>query len=191
MLLNIILVRSDAILQLIGKGGERGRGGRGREGGRRRDIVISSYYCVSLYRDSLLCSILDGVRATGNKDVCVKMKRTAIGQRLGPLTLPVEEEVESMFLKLLGTTPPGPAFISAVEEFNSNIGYSGLNHAVTQEGLFTENKEKLITQALISLLSKDGDQASLSAYDLECQFHSLRRLVASKAGYSAFTELPK
>ncbi|XP_019858666.1 PREDICTED: dnaJ homolog subfamily C member 13 [Amphimedon queenslandica] len=141
-------------------------------------------------RDSLLCSILDGVRATGNNDVCVKMKRTILGQRLGPMVLPVEEEVESMYLKLLGTTPPGPSFMTAVEEFNANIGYSGLNHAVTQEGLFTENKEKLITQALLSLLSKDGDQSSLSAYDLECQFHSLRRLVASKAGYSAFTELP-
>ena len=151
------------------------------------------FYCIFIitFRDSLLCSILDGVRATGNNDVCVKMKRTTLGQRLGPMVLPVDEEVESMYLKLLGTTLPGPSFMTAVEEFNANIGYSGLNHAVSQEGLFTENKEKLITQALLSLLSKDGDQSSLSAYDLECQFHSLRRLVASKAGYSAFTDLPK
>lgn len=138
-----------------------------------------------------MCSVLDGVRATGNKDVCVKMKRTNIGYRLGPLVLPVEEEVESIYLKLLGTTLPGPSFMSAVEQFNANIGYSGLNHAVSQEGLFAENKEKLIVQALISLLSKDGDQSSLSSDEVECQFQSLRRLVASKAGYEAFTELPK
>lgn len=138
-----------------------------------------------------MCSILDGVRATGNKDICVQMRRTKLGWRLGPLVLPVEEEVESVYLKILGTTPPGPTFMSAVEQFNANIGYSGLNHAVSQEGLFTENKEKLIMQGLTSLLSKDGDQSSLSAYDLECQFHALRRLVASKAGYGAFTELPK
>lgn len=141
-------------------------------------------------RDSLLCSILDGVRATGNKDVCVKMKRTQTGNRLGPLLLPVEEEVESIFLKSLASAPTGPVFVNAVREFNSNIGYSGLNHAVTQEGLFTENKEKLIHQALSSLLAKEGDQESVSAAELEEQFHSLRRLVASKAGYEAFTSIP-
>jgi DnaJ family protein C protein 13 len=141
-------------------------------------------------RDSLLCSLLDGVRAAGNNDVCVKMRRTNIGFRLGPLVSPVEEEVESIFLKLLGTTLPGPAFMSAVEQFNANIGYSGLNHAVSQEGLFAENKEKLINQALMSLLSKEGNQVSVSPQDLESQFQALRRLVASKAGYVAFTELP-
>ena len=145
---------------------------------------------LSISRDSLLCSILDGVRATGNKDVCVKMKRTQVGNRLGPLLLPVEEEVESIFLKSLASAPTGPGFVNAVREFNSNIGYSGLNHAVTQEGLFTENKEKLIHQALSSLLAKEGDQESVSAADLEEQFHSLRRLVASKAGYEAFTSIP-
>ena len=36
------------------------------------------------YRDALLCSILDGVRASGNRDVCVKMRRTNLGWRLGP-----------------------------------------------------------------------------------------------------------
>ena len=36
-------------------------------------------------RDALLCSILDGVRASGNRDVCVKMRRTNLGLRLGPL----------------------------------------------------------------------------------------------------------
>ena len=143
-----------------------------------------------LCRDALLCSILDGVRATGNKDVCVKMKRTNAGHRLGPLLLPVEEEVESIYLKILANASMGPAFFSAVEEFNANIGYSGLNHAVTQEGLFTENKEKLIHQAVIALLSKEGDQGSVPPVELESQFHSLRRLVASKAGYEAFTSLP-
>ena len=57
-------------------------------------------------RDALLCSVLDGVRASGNRDVCVKMYRTNRGQRLGPLALPVEEEVESQYLKYLVNTPP-------------------------------------------------------------------------------------
>ena len=33
-----------------------------------------------LFRDSLLASLLDGVRASGNRDVCVKMKPTKRGK---------------------------------------------------------------------------------------------------------------
>ncbi|CAI8058528.1 DnaJ homolog subfamily C member 13 [Geodia barretti] len=140
-------------------------------------------------RDALLCSILDGVRASGNRDVCVKMTRTNRGQRLGPLHLPVEEEVESQYLKYLVNTPPSVQFHEAVEKFNSNVAYSGLNHAVSSEGIFSENKEKLINGSLTALLMKEGDQSSLPNDRLEEQFHALRRLVASKAGYEAFTSL--
>ena len=45
--------------------------------------------------------------------------------------------------------------------------------------------------ALTSLLTKEGDQSSLPNGRLEEQFHALRRLVASKAGFEAFTSLPK
>ena len=34
-----------------------------------------------------------------------------------------------------------------------------------------------------------GDQIKISEKDLEAQFHALRRLVASKAGFRAFTTL--
>lgn len=37
----------------------------------------------STERDSLLASVLDGVRASGNRDVCVKMCLTDRGKRLG------------------------------------------------------------------------------------------------------------
>ncbi len=154
-------------------------------------IIYYYYYYYYFHRDALLCSILDGVRATGNKDVCIKMRRTKLGLRLGPLLLPVEEEVESIFLKGIASSTAGPVFYNALEEFNVNIGYSGLNHAVTQEGLFTENKEKLINQAISSLLAKEGNQVSVLPVELEGQFHALRRLVASKAGYESFTSLPR
>ena len=39
--------------------------------------------------------------------------------------------------------------------FNANVSYSGLVHAVTQEHLFAENKEKLIHSALMALINKD------------------------------------
>jgi len=44
----------------------------------------------------LLASLLDGVRASGNRDVHVKMVPTPRGKRIGPLSVPVEEEVENL-----------------------------------------------------------------------------------------------
>ncbi|XP_053322304.1 dnaJ homolog subfamily C member 13 [Spea bombifrons] len=143
----------------------------------------------STERDSLLASLLDGVRASGNRDVCVKMTPTQRGQRWGLMSVPVDEEVESLHLRFL-TTPPNGVFADAVFRFNSNISYSGVLHAVTQDGLFSENKEKLINNAITSLLSQEGDAAASSA-ELESQFQAVRRLVASKAGFLAFTQLPK
>ena len=57
--------------------------------------------------------------------------------------------------------------------------------------LFAENKEKLINGTLQALLDKEGDQTTIKNTDLEAQFHALRRLVASKAGFQAFTQLMK
>ena len=77
-------------------------------------------------------------------------------------------------------------FQEAIQLFNSNISYSGVIHAVTQEGFFTENKERLINGALQSIVSRRGDELTASNEELEGQFHALRRLVASRAGYSGF-----
>uniref|UniRef100_A0AAR2LB97 J domain-containing protein n=1 Tax=Pygocentrus nattereri TaxID=42514 RepID=A0AAR2LB97_PYGNA len=145
-------------------------------------------YC-STERDSLLASLLDGVRASGNRDVCVKMAPTQRGQRWGLLSMPVDEEVESLHLRFLAA-PPNGNFADAVFRFNANISYSGVLHAVTQDGLFSENKEKLINNAILALLSQDAELAGPNA-ELEAQFQAIRRLVASKAGFQAFTQLPK
>uniref|UniRef100_W5N2E9 DnaJ heat shock protein family (Hsp40) member C13 n=1 Tax=Lepisosteus oculatus TaxID=7918 RepID=W5N2E9_LEPOC len=143
----------------------------------------------STERDSLMASLLDGVRASGNRDVCVKMAPTQKGQRWGLLSMPVDEEVESLHLKFLAA-PPNGNFADAVFRFNANVSYSGVLHAVTQDGLFSENKEKLINNAIIALLSQEGDLTVNNA-EVESQFHAVRRLVASKAGFQAFTQLPK
>ncbi|KAK2561616.1 DnaJ-like protein subfamily C member 13 [Acropora cervicornis] len=111
------------------------------------------------------------------------------GFRLAPVISRVDEEVESHHLRFLAAPPA--TFAEAVERFNSNIPYNGLLHAVTQDGLFAENKEKLITGAITALLAMEGDQTTITPEGLEGQFHSIRRLVASKAGFQAFTTLPK
>ncbi|XP_025080789.1 dnaJ homolog subfamily C member 13-like isoform X2 [Pomacea canaliculata] len=146
---------------------------------------------LSTDRDSLIASILDGVRASGNRDVCVKMSSTYRGYRLGPFTVPVDEEVETQHMKFIQAPPPGMSFEEAVNRFNANISYSGLLHAVTADGLFAQNKEKLINSTLAALIEQEGDQISISNIALESQFHALRRLVASKAGFQAFTDLSK
>lgn len=142
-------------------------------------------------RDALIASVLDGVRASGNRDVHVKMRFTNRGHRLGPFTVPVDEEVESQHLKFVQNPPIGMPVAEAISRFNSNISYSGLLHAVTADTLFAENKEKMINLTLASLLDREGDQKSLPVDELEAQFHAVRRLVASKAGFGAFTTLPQ
>lgn len=71
---------------------------------------------------------------------------------------------------------------------------SRLNFFVFQfiylQSLFAENKEKLIVGALQALTQKDADKLSeLTNHELEASFHTLRRLLASKVGFGAFTNL--
>ncbi|TNN08971.1 DnaJ subfamily C member 13 isoform 1 [Schistosoma japonicum] len=181
---------------------------------------IATYY--STDRDALLASLLDGVRASGNRDVCVCSSFSDRSLRFIPLINSATEEIESVHLRFLRQRPEGVSFWEAVQRFNANIAYSGLLHAVTQDGVFAENKEKLIKDALITILTQDtrivdinplssvrrlssslqytADNATTTTtptnnanYELiliEAQFHALRRLVASKAGFNAFTQLP-
>jgi len=41
------------------------------------------------------------------------------------------------------------------------------------------------------MVTLSGDQELINNEKLEAQFHALRRLVASKAGFEAFTSLPR
>lgn len=143
---------------------------------------IRSY--TSTDRDALLATLLDGVRASGNCDVHVKMQSTCRGQRFGPFYLPVDEEVEVNHLRFLVSLPVRWDFSRAVVQFNNNISYKGLIHASAQE-----SKEKLIQPALMALLEKDGDTEQSSEM-LEAQFQCIRRLVASKMGFATFTQIP-
>ncbi|EDQ93103.1 uncharacterized protein MONBRDRAFT_17362 [Monosiga brevicollis MX1] len=146
---------------------------------------VRTYF--STERDALLASLLDGARAAGNSVACVQMQVTDRGERFQPLNAAPEEEVESSLLKFLASPDVGMSFQLAVRRFNSNINYSGLRHAVTEEGWFKENKEKLIMTALAALLER-GDRSD-SPEHVAGEFAAIRRLVASKAGFKAFTVL--
>ncbi|KAF8773592.1 DnaJ subfamily C member 13 like protein [Argiope bruennichi] len=77
---------------------------------------IRSY--TSSDRDALLATLLDGVRASGNCDVHVKMQPTCRGQRFGPFYLPVDEEIETNHLRFLVSIPgTGALVVSAMLDF--------------------------------------------------------------------------
>ena len=95
-----------------------------------------------------------------------------------------------MHLRWLIQPPPPMTLSVAVLRFNTSVNYSGLLFASTQEGIFfTENKDKSIHAALLALVDDDlaNNQDKANA---EQEFLALRRLVASKAGFAAFTNLP-
>ncbi|XP_065077705.1 dnaJ homolog subfamily C member 13 isoform X2 [Ochlerotatus camptorhynchus] len=141
-------------------------------------------------RDSLLATLLDAVRSCGNQDVHVRISKTPRGKRVGPLTASVDEETEANLLRYIISCYQYPVKrFDVLERFNANIPYSGLNYSVTQDSLFSENKERLITGALQALVGGGAkeDMNQLNNVELEASFHVLRRLLASKVGFAAFT----
>ncbi|CBY21245.1 unnamed protein product [Oikopleura dioica] len=133
-------------------------------------------------RESLLATLLDSVRGSGNRDVCVKSSPGDPHMRWAPLYAGPDEDIETLLLKFLGSG--GNAVDDAILRFNANVSASGLAFAVSQERLFAQNKEKLIEMAISALLTA-------KVKDPEAKFFALRRLVSSKAGFSAFTTLAR
>jgi DnaJ family protein C protein 13 len=80
-----------------------------------------------------LASLLDGVRSSGNPDICIKMAPTVRGFRLGPFNAIIDEEVESLHMKFVHEVPSNYTFEEILSRFNVNIPYSGLINAVTQD----------------------------------------------------------
>lgn len=85
------------------------------------------------FRDSLLATLVDSVRGAGNRDVHVEMGGTCPERRWGPLSAPVDQEVESLHLKLLAARLPSLPLSEAVMRFNANVPYSGLLHPVSHD----------------------------------------------------------
>ncbi|VDP07696.1 unnamed protein product [Soboliphyme baturini] len=105
-----------------------------------------------------------------------------------PLWSFLDEEAESQQMKFIASSNPPVGVVEAVKRFNWNVNYSGLIHSVSQEGLFAENKEKLIVNCLMIILDSCHN---LSAAAWEQVFLALRKLFASKAGFSAFYAVPR
>lgn len=95
-------------------------------------MLTFEFYAICT-RDSLLATILDAVRGSGNHDVHIKMQATCRGKRWGPLSQPLEQEVESLHLKFFQQRPGNRSLGEIIDRFNANIPYSGLIHSMTQD----------------------------------------------------------
>lgn len=116
-----------------------------------------------------------------------------------------------MHLRWLVQPPSSIPLGVATLRFNCSVNYGGLHFANTQEGIFfSENKEKSIHAALSVLVEEDsscpqvhfrrqsfGNLSYQSCQiadfqdkaNTEEEFLALRRLVATRAGFAAFTHL--
>ena len=108
-------------------------------------------------RDALLAHLVDACRSQGNTNVSVIMTRADRGRRAAPCRCVVSEEIESTLLRCLiepqrGGGPTTMQFSEVVEFFNANVEYNGLRFTENKDGLFAENREKLIFGALHALL---------------------------------------
>ena len=61
-------------------------------------MLVSLWNILFFFRDALIASVLDGVRASGNRDVHVKMKFTNRGYRLGKLTVTFRQRLVKLKL---------------------------------------------------------------------------------------------
>lgn len=85
-------------------------------------------------RDSLLATLLDAVRSSGNMDVHVRSTNSERNKRVVPLYTSVDEETEANLLKFIINFYQYPVKRAEVmDRFNANIPYSGLNYSVSQD----------------------------------------------------------
>jgi DnaJ family protein C protein 13 len=153
--------------------------------------IIKTY--ISSSRDALLAHVVDACRAINHGNVGVLTKTMDRGKRVGPIRTFVSEDIESTLLRCLidpakgGGVTPLP-FNEIVEYFNANVEYSGLRFTENKEGLFAENREKLIFAAVTALF--DNFPKAENPELLVNQFYALRRLCVTRTGFSSVAVVP-
>jgi DnaJ family protein C protein 13 len=153
--------------------------------------VVKVY--TSPVRDAVLAHLVDSCRISGNTNVSVRMRRVDRGKRAAPVRVPVADEIESTLLKCLiepqkGGGPTTMPFSEVVEFFNANVEYSGLRCTENKEGLFAENREKLIFGAFNALL--ENFPVTEDPSTVVQQFYALRRLSVTRIGFSSAAVVP-
>ncbi|KHJ44587.1 hypothetical protein D918_05253 [Trichuris suis] len=148
--------------------------------------IFSSYKSVE--RDSVLVTLLDAVRTRGSVHVHVKMSPTNTSYRWVPFSSFLDEDGEAQHAKFIVNSASRNGLLDALRRFNSNVPYGGLMRSLSQEGLFSASKEKLIVNSAMTIVEIG---TCLSPEDWESVYHALRRLFASKAGFHAFASIAR
>ncbi|KAG5472440.1 hypothetical protein LSCM1_03839 [Leishmania martiniquensis] len=186
--------------------------------------VMKSYQ--SPVRDTILAHVLTACYSAGDGNVCVMARPLLRRNRLSSLGTSVTEEVESLLLKgliegrLAGAPGAGDmktaaeggagvGLMASLELFNANVPRTGLTWSENRDGLFTENREKLIFNAVEAVLehfswvtasrsessqgSSSGSEMMLDAVNQHFiveQFQALGRLSVSRIGFSSIALVP-
>lgn len=138
-------------------------------------------------RDSIVGQIYSASKYDKNESVSIVSLLPRRSMRFGVPGNPIADEVESSLLfyivhpeKLESVSEPTIAL--AVEYFNANVSYAGLRFAENKEGIFSENRERLVQDALYAVLSNypQVSKAEVVVNRLAC----LRRLCLSRAAYT-------
>ncbi|KPA83270.1 putative endosomal trafficking protein RME-8 [Leptomonas pyrrhocoris] len=172
-------------------------------------------------RDTILAHLVTACYSCGDGNVSVISRSLQRRNRLSSLTTTVTEEVESLLLKglvegrPLGSTDSGTAsaangpavaagLLASLELFNANVPRTGLTWSENKDGLFAENREKLIYNALDAVLTHftwikppaspvPETASALDAADPHFvieQFQALSRLSVSRVGFSSIALVP-
>lgn len=157
-----------------------------------RDPHVVKVY-TSPARDALLAHVHDAARRAGNMNVAVLSKPLDRAKRAAPLNAAISEEIESTLLRCLmdpskGGHPTGMPFNEVVAFFNANVEYSGLRYSENKDGIFAENREKMIFGAVQALL--DNFPRTEDPEILLQQFYALRRLCVTRVGFSSAAIVP-
>jgi hypothetical protein len=75
-----------------------------------------------------LASLLDTIKAAGNRNAHIATSGAARGMRWLPLWATVDEEAEKMVLKLIQPPLSERSYTELLERFNANVPYNGLAH---------------------------------------------------------------
>ncbi|ORC90853.1 endosomal trafficking protein RME-8 [Trypanosoma theileri] len=157
-----------------------------------KEPSITKVY-TSPVRDALLAHLLHCCRAVQNLNVSVVVKNLDRGKRAAPFRVLLSEEIESTLLNCLidplkGGGHVAMTYLEVVEFFNANIEFSGLRFTENRDGLFAENREKMIFEALMALLN--NFPISDDPIVIVQQFYALRRLCVTRIGFSSAAIVP-
>ncbi|AAZ11909.1 endosomal trafficking protein RME-8, putative [Trypanosoma brucei brucei TREU927] len=156
-------------------------------------VPMMSKVYTSPMRDALLSHLVDCCRSAQNHNMHVVATTVDRGKRTAPLRALVSQEVESTLLNCIidPNNSGGGVVLSLtdiVQFFNANVDHCGPRFSENSDGLFAENREKMIFSALMLLLEnfpKNGNPLEFAQH-----FYALRRLCVTRTGFSSAAIVP-